>query len=88
MRLIPSVSVTDQASLEEIRDKLLLCHRLNADFIAAVHYWEVDQRLKDMIWRLIDLAQKLKCEFRTCPEMFEPANTHPIPLQSTGHQTA
>ncbi len=88
MRLIPSVSVTDQASWEEIRDKLLLCHRLNADFIAAVHYWEVDQRLKDLIWRLIDLAQKLKCEFRTCPEMFEPANAHPIPLESAGHQTA
>jgi hypothetical protein len=74
MRLIPSVSVTEGAAWEDIRDKFLLCHRLNADFIAAVHYWEVDQNINDLLWRLVDLAQSVNCEFRTCPEMFEAAN--------------
>jgi hypothetical protein len=88
LRLIPSVSVTEGAGWESLRDKLLLCHRLNADFIAAVHYWEVDRKLKDLIWRLIDLAQQLNCEFRTCPEMFEPAPDPRMNLRSVGHQTA
>jgi hypothetical protein len=70
LRLIPSVSVTGRATWEDIRAKLLLCHRLGADFIAAVHYWEVDCRLKDLLWRLVDLAHSLNSEFRTCPEMF------------------
>lgn len=71
IHLIPSVSVTGRASWEEVRDKLLLCHRLKTNFIAAVHYWEVDDRIKDLLWRLVDLAKSLDCEFRTCPEMFE-----------------
>jgi hypothetical protein len=88
LRLIPSVSVTERASWEEIRDKFLLCHRLNANFIAAVHYWEVDQRLKDLLWRLVDLAQRLNCEFRTCPEMFDSADSPHPNLRRAGHQTA
>ena len=71
LHLIPSVSVTEHTTWEEIRDKMLRCHRLNANFIAAVHYWEVDQRIKDLLWRLVDLAQTMNCEFRTCPEMFD-----------------
>ena len=88
LRLIPSVSVTARASWEEVRDTLLLCHRLNANFIAAVHYWEVDQRLKDLLWRLVELAERLNCEFRTCPELFEPRVAASADLQSAGHQTA
>lgn len=88
LRLIPSVSVTEGVDWDSVRDKLLLCHRLNADFIAAVHYWEIDQKLKDLIWRLIDLAHHLNCEFRTCPEMFGPGTDSQLNLRSVGHQTA
>jgi Uncharacterized protein conserved in bacteria (DUF2334) len=82
LRLVPSVSVTEQAHWEEIRDKLLLCHRLKADFVAAVHYWEVDQRLKDIIWRLLDLARSLNFEFTTCPQIFEPQSARSLPLSA------
>jgi hypothetical protein len=72
LKLIPSVSVTQQASWEGVRDKLLLCHRLNANFVAAVHYWEIDRRLKDVLLRLLDLAQRLNCEFQPCSRLFTP----------------
>ncbi len=87
LRLIPSVSVTERASWDEIRDKFLLCHRLNANFIAAVHYWEVDHRLKDLLWRLVDLAQRLNCEFRTCPDMFDGSVLPQLDLRTAGQQT-
>lgn len=81
LRLLPSVSVTQLVCWEEVREKLLVCHRLNADFVAAVHYWEVDQRLKDVLWRLIDLARQLGYDFQTCPQLFD---VGPEPAQAGG----
>lgn len=88
LRLIPSVSVTQLVNWEEVRDKLLLCHKYNANFVAAVHYWEVDQRLKDMLWRLIEMAQKLNYDFTTCPEMFEANAPSALSLRSPDEQAA
>ena len=73
LRLIPSFSITPLVSWEQVRDRFDLCHRLGADFIAAVHYWEVTGRVKDMLFRLLDRAAHSGCAFRSCPELFGPA---------------
>lgn len=88
LRLIPSVSVSEGASWEEIHAKLLLCRHLQTNFIAAVHYWEVNQRIRDILWRLIEEADRLGFTFGTCPEMFETSGSARVGLRAPGHQTA
>ncbi len=74
VRLIPSVSLTQQANWDDIRGKLDLCRRLNADFVAAVHYWEMDERLRGVLHRLLDLAAQWSFDFRHCDDLFATTN--------------
>jgi len=70
VRLLPSFSLTAQVTWDRIRGWFELCRRLGADFIVAVHYWEMDQQLRDILANLLDLAAKSGCEFCSCPELF------------------
>ena len=55
-------------SLDEAR-------RFGGDFCVATHYWEVDDRLKDVLLRFLDHAEKLAdVRFVTAEELFEPAD--------------
>ena len=88
VRMAPSFSATKSTLWDHIHQKLVLCHRLNADFVVAVHYWEVDQRLKELMRRLIDAADRLGFEFATCPQVFEAAASATGRLRPARHLTA
>jgi hypothetical protein len=62
---VPATTI-DQliAGLEEAR-------RYGGDFCLATHYWEVDARLKDMLLRFLDYAERLpNVSFVTAEALF------------------
>ena len=50
--------------------------RLGGDFCLATHYWELDDRLRDMLLRFLDHASRIPdVTFVTADELFRPAET-------------
>jgi hypothetical protein len=68
--LIPTTTYDDLLSgLDEAR-------RFGGDFCVATHYWEVDERLKSVLVRVLDHAATLPgVRFVTADELFEPADS-------------
>ena len=65
--LIPGTTFEDLAAgLDEAR-------RFGGDFCLATHYWEVDERLKGVLLRFLDHAEKSSdVRFVTADELFQP----------------
>ncbi|MFN7925810.1 MAG: DUF2334 domain-containing protein [Bryobacteraceae bacterium] len=71
VRLLPSFCITPKVDWPTLERQFQLCRRLEADFVVAVHYWEMAPRLCQMLDRLLDLAARHNCEFRCCDELFQ-----------------
>ena len=67
LRLIPGTTFEDlTAGLDEAR-------RFGGDFCLATHYWEVDERLKTLLLRFLDHAEKAPdVRFVTADDLFQP----------------
>lgn len=61
-----------ETTLEHLVAGLDEARRFGGDFCLATHYWEVDARLKDVLLRFLDHAEKLPgVQFVTAEELFE-----------------
>jgi peptidoglycan/xylan/chitin deacetylase (PgdA/CDA1 family) len=67
----PSFGLNKSTEWAEIVRTLECCHRLGADFTVAVHYWEVKDRIRDHLYRLLDRASSLGFQFVTCDHLFD-----------------
>ena len=66
--LIPSTT------FEELVTALDEARRLGGDFCLATHYWEVDDRLRDVLLRFLDHASRVPgVTFVSADELFRPA---------------
>ncbi len=73
VRLFPSYSLTAGTSWNWLAQRFELCHELGAGFIVALHYWEVEGEVREILERLLDLASRRGCEFVHCQEVFQQA---------------
>jgi len=76
VNLISSCSLTARGSWDQILKRFELCRRLKADFVLAVHYWEIDTRLAGILRRLLDHASAAGCQFVHCSNLFESGAPH------------
>jgi hypothetical protein len=74
VNLISSCSLTARGTWEQVLNRFQLCRRLKADFVLAVHYWEIDTRLAGILHRLLDHAAWAGCQFVHCDSLFHPAS--------------
>ncbi|MBK5291188.1 MAG: DUF2334 domain-containing protein [Acidobacteriia bacterium] len=84
VQLFPSFSLTAQTSWSALVQRFELCHDLEADFIVAVHYWEVRGGVRDMLGRLLELASRRGCEFAHCQDLFRPLPAPGLELSRAG----
>jgi hypothetical protein len=73
VRMIPSFSLTPEVGWETLRAHFEWRRRLGADFILAVHYWEMSAGLRDLLDRVLELAARANCKFCCCDDLFPPA---------------
>jgi hypothetical protein len=72
-------SWTTVADWHHTYSRLELARRLNADFIVAVHYWELKGRVLDGLLRLADQAISMGFEPAHCSDVVGAAGTPPVP---------
>lgn len=82
VRLLPSFCITPMVDWPTLERQFELCRRLDADFVVAVHYWEMTPVLCGLLDRLLELAAKANCEFRCCDELFQPASQSGLALRA------
>lgn len=68
--LRPSYALTPGVSWESLAARFDLCRRLSADFVVAVHYWEVTASMRDLLLRLVDRARAANYRFVHCDDLF------------------
>jgi peptidoglycan/xylan/chitin deacetylase (PgdA/CDA1 family) len=71
VNLISSFSLTARGTWEQALRRFELCRALGADFVVAVHYWEIDARLAGILRRLLDHATAAGCHFVHCDSLFD-----------------
>ena len=66
-------------TFKELVDGVEEARRHGGDFCLATHYWEVDARLKDLLMRFLDYAEKLPdVTFVTAEELFDTSVLSPL----------
>jgi hypothetical protein len=67
----PSFALNKSTHWKPIVGALECCYRLGADFTVAVHYWEVKDGVRDLLYRLLDRASALDFRFAHCDHLFD-----------------
>jgi len=73
VNLLPSFSLSRGASWKSLLERLECCSELGADLIVAVHYWEMDEALRDCLKRLVEYATRSGSQFVHCRSLFQDA---------------
>lgn len=70
--LHPSYTLSALSSYRSLCDRFRTCQSLGANFILAVHYWELHGKTLDNLYRLVDFALAHGAQPASCDGLFPP----------------
>jgi hypothetical protein len=88
IQMLTCTSLTALASWDSIVRRLRLCQAQGADFVVAVHYWELCGPLLDRLCRLVDLAHSAGFQPAHCASLFEDGDVYADTRQSIPRKEA